>query len=181
MGLTLNKPLVIDNLLGKTNFQVIKNIVLGDNFDWYFHNSGHLENEPNKQYPIELHGFTHVAYSQDNQSNYLSLFQPIVCAMVDALELTSYQLVRLKLNLTLNVGKQVEPQIHTDIANGFTAIYYFDDSDGDTLFYKNKTVIYRQSPKENRLVVFDSNTPHSAQLPLLSNKRCVVNINITGV
>ena len=101
--------------------------------------------------------------------------------MVDALKLTSYELVRLKLNLTLNVGKQVEPQIHTDCSDGFTALYYLNDCDGDTLFYENDVVFCRQTPKENRLVIFDSNTPHSAQLPLVSTKRYVVNINIAGI
>ena len=181
MDSVLTKPLVVDGLLGDTNFKVIQNIVLGENFDWYFHDAAHLENTPNKKYPIELHGFTHVAYSQDNQSNYLSLFQPIVYAMVDALELTSYELIRLKLNLTLNVGKQVEPQKHTDYLNGFTALYYLNDCDGDTLFYENDVISYRQTPKENCLVIFNSNTFHSGQLPLVSTKRYVVNINITGI
>ena len=181
MDIDINSPLVINDLLGDTHFKVIKDIVLGNNFDWYFHDSGHLENEPNKQYPIELHGFTHIAYSLDSQSNYLSLFQPIVYGMVDALGLTSYQLVRLKLNLTLNVGKQVEPQIHTDINNGFTGLYYFNNSDGDTLFYENENIVHRQTPQENCLVVFNSDIPHSAQLPLVSTKRCVLNINITGI
>ena len=181
MATSLTKPLVINDLLGETHFKSIKNIVLGENFDWYFHDAAHLENEPNKQYPIELHGFTHVAYSQDNQSNYLFLFQPIVYAMVDALKLTSYELIRLKLNLSLNVGKQVEPQIHTDYLHGFTALYYLNDCDGDTLFYKNNSVFHRQTPKENCLVIFDSNTPHSGQLPLVSTKRYVVNINIFGI
>jgi len=181
MGGVLRQPLVVDNLLGDTHFKAIRDVVFGDNFDWYFHNSGHLENEPNKKYPVELHGFTHVAYSANGQSSYLSLFQPIVYKMVDELQISSYQLVRVKLNLTLNVGKQVEPQKHTDIDNGFTAIYYFDDSDGDTLFFDNETIFHRQSPKSNSLVVFNSNTLHSAQLPLMAAKRCVMNINITGV
>ncbi len=88
--------------------------------------------------------------------------------------------------MTLNVGKQVEYYPHIDMgeaignSNYKTAIFYINDSDGDTLFFDNdkETIVHRQTPQRNSLVVFDGDIFHAPQLPLVSARRLVVNINI---
>ena len=62
-----------------------------------------------------------------------------------------------------------------------TALYYVDDSSGDTLFFesdqeKNLVEVYRVSPKKNRLVYFDGAILHAGSPPL-SGIRTVLNMD----
>ena len=56
-------------------------------------------------------------------------------------------------------------------------LYYVVDSDGQTLFLKNKKVIKKIKPKQGRLVIFNGNIYHTAEQPK-KNKRCVINFNV---
>lgn len=62
-----------------------------------------------------------------------------------------------------------------------TALYYVDDSSGDTLFFgsdqeNNLVEAYRVSPKKNRLVYFDGAILHAGSPPL-SGVRTVLNMD----
>ena len=72
---------------------------------------------------------------------------------------------------------------------GKTAIYYINDSDGDTILFERPDKQFdseprllkpmaRVVPKKGRLVYFDSNIIHSGQLPTRSEFRCVINMNV---
>jgi len=69
---------------------------------------------------------------------------------------------------------------------GVSAIYYMNDSDGDTIFFDKPGIgVLKQkarvSPKKGRLVYFDSSVLHSGQLPSKSEFRCVVNLNVYNI
>ena len=59
-----------------------------------------------------------------------------------------------------------------------TILYYFNDSDGDTVFYKNKKIIKRITPVLNSGICFDGSIYHSSSKPIKNIKRLVMNINI---
>ena len=62
----------------------------------------------------------------------------------------------------------------------WVCLYYVNDSDGDTVFFKNdmKTEIKRVSPKKGRIAFFDGSILH-AGTPSETNSRAVVNFNFT--
>ena len=96
---------------------------------------------------------------------------------------------RCKSNMTLPIavpeGTYTYP--HTDLdregVKGISMVYYVNDSDGDTIFFKESpkefagvlTETQRVSPKRGTAVIFDSAIIHAGQVPKISKNRIVVN------
>ena len=77
-----------------------------------------------------------------------------------------------------NNGMPIHPP-HTDLDfPHWVCLYYVNDSDGDTIFFKDdqKTKIKSVSPKKGRIVFFDGSIYHSSSVPT-KHHRIVVNIN----
>ena len=70
-----------------------------------------------------------------------------------------------------------------------TAIYYLNDSDGDTYIFDQDrkynghdlTIKKQVAPKQGRLVVFSGNLLHSGSNPRRNETRMVANINVVIV
>ena len=59
-------------------------------------------------------------------------------------------------------------------------LYYVNDSDGDTFFFKNgiENKVYKTvTPKKNRIVVFDGKILHASSYPITSPIRMTLNFN----
>ena len=72
--------------------------------------------------------------------------------------------------------------IHIDInAPHWVCLFYVNDSDGDTILFKEdkKTEIQRVTPKKGRVVFFDGSIPHCSSRPSL-NTRAIINIDFLG-
>lgn len=74
--------------------------------------------------------------------------------------------------------------IHTDIKPPtplhvfWTAIYYVNDSDGNTIIFDEDLKVRKViTPKKGRLVLFHGHSLHAGQPPIHSNKRIVINYN----
>jgi hypothetical protein len=85
-----------------------------------------------------------------------------------------------------NDNRPSEPHIDNDKKH-LALVYYVNDSDGDTILYKNKynekedndmLIDIRISPKAGRAVLFDGGIYHSFCYPNIHNMRSVININI---
>ena len=67
----------------------------------------------------------------------------------------------------------------------WTLIYYVNDSDGGTYFFKQKYNGTRQKleidkvvePRQGRFVLFDGLTYHTSSNPQYHDTRCVINFN----
>jgi len=71
----------------------------------------------------------------------------------------------------------------------YTAIYYANDSDGDTFIFNESylekiedisklTIKKRVSPKKGRVVLFPANTLHAGSFPTEHEDRMVINYNV---
>jgi hypothetical protein len=72
--------------------------------------------------------------------------------------------------------------IHTDLPfEHLVFIYYINDSDGDTVFFKDdkKTEIKRVTPKKGRGVIFDGVINHCSTRPS-KHSRGIINFNFLG-
>tara|TARA_Y100000385_G_C12774407_1_gene500698 strand:+ start:72 stop:656 length:585 start_codon:yes stop_codon:yes gene_type:complete len=103
----------------------------------------------------------------------------------------NYELQRVKVNFNpkVDISKDKCMHPHCDIReNGFTAIYYINDSDGDTIIFNEKTVDpflqgkelsikKRIKNKRGRLVMFNQDYLHAGMPPTISDYRAVINFN----
>jgi hypothetical protein len=95
--------------------------------------------------------------------------------------------LRMKVNLQTQCSFSKEDFYNTphldrlDELKYFNAIYYVNDSDGDTFFFQKESNKYlitdKVSPKKGRLVVFDGDKYHSGRHPKESLKRVIINFN----
>lgn len=151
-------------------------------FPWYYQKQAHTVHDPLSILSI---GFSHVFVNNGEQtSDMLYVLEPLI----DALEskLGALQLLRAQANLLLNHKTEYIGTIHTDGFNGFetgnstwvSAVYYVNDSNGDTVFFdKDGFEWNRVSPEKNKIVMFRGKQPHAASLPTNYPTRLVININ----
>lgn len=68
---------------------------------------------------------------------------------------------------------------HNDALGPHTvAIYYVNDSDGDTvIFDTDGSILQTVSPKQGRFLVFDGQLYHAGRHPIEADKRIVINFN----
>jgi len=184
---TISKNLLVqvfENVLSPNAYDDFANVVNKEYIPWYFYEMVHNTSSACDSNDISTHGFVHKFFDNNKvNSMYIFLLNPILEKLSCHFDCSIIP-VRMKMNMNLNIGRQVAPYPHIDkieaIDNKYykTAIYYINDSDGDTLFFDDaKNIVCRQTPKKNTLVLFSGDLLHSAQLPIVSPKRLVVNIN----
>lgn len=91
-------------------------------------------------------------------------------------EFSNKDLFRVKVNLQTPYKKKLVHPKHKDNENGISYLYYVNDSDGPTIFYKNIFQRKKINPKKGRLVRFPANTFHSSSTPNKNDLRIVLNI-----
>ena len=186
-GLKSGKFNLHKNALGATQFAILKSTISSGEFPWFFQRD--TTYGTGVSFDSSYHGFRHCLV-KDNKKNsdFTELFIPVAWAVCDLIGGELESVYSMHLNLIENYNKETPPRPHTDrdlllpnIDKMFTAILYFDEVDGNTVFYDDdeKTVIYEQTPIENAMIIFPAKTVHSGSNPLVSPFRRVLNINIT--
>jgi len=123
---------------------------------------------------------------------YFDFLKPFIFNIQDANpDLNLNGVHRLKFNILLQ--NSLAPENHYNIAhhdtvrpNSYSAVYYINDSDGDTFLFnevvtdetvlpERLTVAERIKPKKNRLLIFESNRYHASSNPRTSDSRFVIN------
>ena len=185
----MNDVVVIDNAIPKQTQIEFDQLCLHANFPWHYHPTSAYSEEQVKHIPesfkkdsVDTPFFGHLLYNNNViNSDFFHMFRPIVESIPD---INTSKLVRFKLNLTMpnpHCNKNTHSFPHTDIEgidNYVTAVYYINDSDGDTFFFNNDlTIKQRVAPKRGRLVVFDGKTLHAGNNPY-NGARVTANINL---
>jgi len=104
-----------------------------------------------------------------------------------------YQIQRIKGNFNPqevigNLGSCYTPHVDIENGGGWTAIYYVNDSDGDTVIFNELTnnpvrnheeLSVKQviKNKRGRIVIFNQNSLHAGCPPIESENRIVINYN----
>lgn len=185
---------LVDNFLPEWYFNHIKNIIYSDSFPWYMVASSSGAEEiiktKNVYFPKNQNGFFHLAYNHFSggpTSSAYQVFEPILNLISEKFDTQVYKLIRIRLGLTTNIGMSGSHYPHVDaIYPHKTLLYYFNDSDGDTIFYNKKygedtsdglKIEYQNTPKENQAILFDGLTYHSSSFPTQNFYRMTMNIN----
>tara|TARA_R110000803_G_C11776131_1_gene295939 strand:- start:59 stop:532 length:474 start_codon:yes stop_codon:yes gene_type:complete len=152
---------IIKNFLKEEEFNLIKNIVMGDSFPYFFCSLVATKKDNNNFY------FVHTFYNKNvPTSNYFNLIRPLIN------KLNILSLIRAKVNCFPRSKKLIKYGKHFD--NPFKhkgAVYYINTCDGGT-YLGDKFI----PSVANTILLFDSSEYH--QSTNCTDQKCRFNINI---
>ena len=203
----------IDNFISPRYAEHLKQTVMDSKFPWYFNRDitsplwfwqqNHLNDSTLEVEESSFTGFMHILWGREGkESDFYDIFVPLLYSMEEKINMTIAELVQLRLGLfTLNKNRQPYHVPHVDYQDDglkYTAIYYLNDSDGDTYFFNEFldpnikrfingydpslfTVAKSVKPKQGKLVLFDGRRYHASSYPESTPERMVLNINFAPV
>jgi hypothetical protein len=179
-------PLEIQNELEK--------IITSSDFPWYMTSTiddRYLDNGDRYVFNqgINPQQFSHnLVVNFRPSSDYTSIMNPILDSLVEKLR-CKIEVERVKVNLLLKHFDNTHHTPHVDVEvedykNIKSLIYYVNDSDGDTYFFKETaprsnevaTVMKQITPKKGKAVMFNVDNFHASSSPVSTNYRIVLNI-----
>lgn len=165
---------VFDTVLPPPAQDEIEQVLLGWNFPWFHYaNTNYAEHKTRDD---DVPQFTHGFIRDDNKN---SPFENIPRVILDKMGLEPKSILRAKANLLPREPQSFTHPPHIDDRKPHIAfIYYVNESDGDTHFYKNGEVIQTVSPKKGSGVMFMGNIYHASSSPVKSRFRIVINFNL---
>lgn len=168
---------VINNCINKSNFLKLKNLVISNNFNWFFLEDSAFEHKFKDS--INYSFFHNVMLNYEINSNFFSFINSIALQAKDKFNLNDYKIFRIRLGLTTSYGKKIINKAHIDTEKKHKVILlYITNSDGDTYFYKNNKIINFITPEENKAILFNGDIYHSSSKPIKYSRRIVLNINL---
>lgn len=190
---------VLDKFLPEGFENNIENLLFNVDFPWFFNSQtvyedmhkGYFFNDKNT---VTGSQFNHTfLYDNKINSDFCTSITPILFYLGIYSKVKVDKPIRIKANLTMpdvTYDRKWHRPAHYDTLenNVITAIYYVNDSDGDTIFFEDpedKSLsnvhelkeIKRITPKKGQLVYFDSKILHSNALNKNTKHRCVINFN----
>lgn len=157
-----------DNFLPRTEWRAIHDLLLGNEFPWYFHPQ--KVSADTSVTDLDDYQLAHVFYLDNTlRSTYIDALRPLLSA------LGPIALVRIKANLTPRTHTIHTYGMHNDVdyAGVRTAVYYINDNDGATIFEHGDRV----PTLANRFVSFPAHLLHAGTSCTTAKVRCVVNLN----
>lgn len=181
---------IIENVIPKEQQDHIEKILLGNQFPLYLNSkSVHLDNktafsDKNTKESLRLnHSFIHEGQLV---SEFWGIIEPLTVAIVKALNLPP-KLSSCKLNINFPVNNFSDndyyPPHYDTTDRGIVAVYYVNDSDGDTLFLESDKkgdefkIIQSCTPRKGTLAAFPETQLHANRPPKTTPARCVINFN----
>ena len=178
---------IIDNFVKPRLQDEIEQIFLGNNFPYFYISesvdTGDADTVMTDSDALDVAQFFHMFILDGKvNSQFYNAVAPIANKLVDVIDTDCY-ITRCKVNMN-TIDTRFENKYHTPhIDNAFedqiTALYYVNDSDGDTLFFDSKgNITERVTPKKGRLVWWRGIVFHAKSSPVKSLNRLVVNFNL---
>jgi hypothetical protein len=181
--------IIIDDAIPEAQQQLLEKIFTDFNLQWNYVKEGvdYTHDSIKTNYTINSFQYVHSVYADAQQkSPTFSYFT----SLLSAIPFTFKELLRIKVNSTsvsCNTSNDTCGAPHTDFVPPpdelLTAIYYINDSDGDTFIFNESfgsntlSIKQRIKPKRGRLVVFNGKLYHSGNYPTTDKPRIVANIN----
>ncbi len=167
----------IDNIISKSHQDELLDIVTDASFDWhYLEDVTHeIADETRNNTP----GFINLLVN-DNGKQRSGKEHMFTAPLDEYLHRTNQKIValhRMRLGFLLNNSTYDHNNKHVDYTFPHkVALYYLNDSDGDTVLWDNE-VVTRVTPRKGRLCVFDGEIPHASSCPKEYSTRIVLTYN----
>ena len=185
--------IIIDQAVPTVIQDLLENLALGDKLNWFRLKQATYGEGTRMIFPltpdaVDVQQFAHTIYELDKPVS--QMFHTIL-PVITAIPYTIKQMIRIKMNLCV-YAKMDNPDAHgmphvdfTEIKEPLiSAIYYVNDSTGDTLIFNQRfgqnaplTVKTRVTPKKGRLLVFDGALLHAGNTPKTNAPRLNINFN----
>lgn len=182
---------LLENIVPKDYQDLLEKTFLGNQFPLFLNSKNViLDNktafsDKNAKFSLRLiHSFINEGQLA---SDHWKLIEPLTIEIVKALGLPP-KLSSCKLNINFPVNHFSDtdyyPPHYDTTDSGIVAIYYVNDSDGDTLFMDSDKgdndefkIIKSITPKKGTLAYFPENVLHTNRPPKITPARCVINFN----
>jgi hypothetical protein len=189
---------LIDDLLSEEELKPLYDEVMGEDFPWSYGrtvDAGEVENKFLIGWKKLIIFDKQLRYDPNN------IIVPAINTMLSKAGETVKSIIRARLILNTIADKNYLNGVHTDLDHRHrTALFYFNDSDGDTILYKEvfdptedlDSKVYQEkifnntfteenriTPKKNRLAIFNGLQYHSGETPTTVHRRVILNINYT--
>ena len=192
---------VIENIIPKDYQNHLEEMLTGWEFPWVLNKNIVSGDEPFKGMEKNPPGFNHFFYEKNAPvSNYFQTVYPLVLSITSQHGVPFNRLFRMRANLTVANGTgALLPHIDSFHPH-WNAIYYVNDSDGDTIIYNETndnfdpgpadidrikngvfTEKLRVTPKKGTLLAFNGKYYHTASFCEKSPYRCLININLGNI
>jgi hypothetical protein len=185
---------IIDNVTSPANAIYLESLMLDQ--PWYYLKSTAYNQLDVPSRPYDQ-SWVSMIYNYDTIMNSLmTLTQSILVKALYEQNMSISKLIRIRAGLTTRTPHPIihAPHVDWDTPH-MTALYYVNDSDGDTVLYEEKkdnthtessyqwskdkkfTIDQTVSPKADRMVIFDGLTYHSSTSCCQNDHRIVINFN----
>jgi hypothetical protein len=166
---------IIDNLLSKSDFENIQNIMSGSDFPWFLHHKVKKDIVLDQKSEVYNFQFIHSFYNNfAPTSQFAEMLNPLLERIDPA------AIMRIKANLTPSTPEIIEYGMHTDYGlnnttnhSGKSAVFYVNTNNGYTIFENGDKV----ESVANRLLIFDPKMMHSGSSSTDVKNRIVINLN----
>lgn len=173
---------LLNEALGKNQFQFLSNSILSSNMPWHFTKNTALKDATDSCLD---YSFGHVVFDCDISNNQpdtqiFTLCYSALLSCLDKLEVQLEELYRIRIGLITNKVVRYDHRMHVDDSlrdNYIVGILYL------TTNYQSPTIINDQSRLvnidhvENSFVMFDGKLPHCSTSPTLEATRVNINYN----
>jgi hypothetical protein len=186
----------IENAVPRLYQEQVELEATSDGIPWFFHQESA---RANAGFEKSYCGFSHLAYHvrQPAASATGASLIPMLFMFCEKAGLTLETILRIRMGLfTKNEADAMHHNPHVDFAEPHrTAVYYVNDSDGDTFVFKETiddvsqeeapafaaqgkfTVLSRISPKKGKMICFDGRHYHASMHPTKSPVRIAITFN----
>lgn len=188
---------IIENVISKNTQNRLYDIVTGGDFSWTIRKDSAFA--PDFDFPDFWNPFPTISFVKEIYSygtivtkEMMPWCLQILDSALDQTGLKMDKLRRIQINqLYGNLNKNYNGSLTTAHVDQYydhmVLLYYINNSDGDTVLFNEKrddvftsfTELTRVKPTQGNALLFDGKYFHSANNPILNNKRLAINFNFT--
>ena len=172
---------IIENFMNEEQEKKIHDLTIDQNFPWFYFPGTVIEVEEGVKgkcvYDEGINPFQFVHVIDLNECSFTEVIAPVFNQLSIEFQ-SNIRIIRSKFNfLPKNTDSTHHyPHVDHEEKDLISAIYYVNDSDGDTHFFDEELNITNKiTPKKGRMVLFDSNKFHSSSSPINNQNRIVLN------
>ena len=163
-------------------------------FDWHYMPDITWENGRKATTPTP--GFAHLLFHRDTgeASPYLEKFKVVLDRMCWKADIELEEVIRLRLGFLMNTRYNFpsqsyahnEPHVDFPDEGHYTACFYLNDTDGETMIFHQREpaeryqVAERSMPLKNSAIIFDGSRYHASTCPKIRDTRIVLTMNFKG-